>query len=351
MSWLDTLDDIRTRDFSKASVAQRDQAARDVINLCSYASAVVSISPIPLSDVVLMLPIQTGMVMTIGHIYGRKVDKASAKDLILELGATAGVGFLARQGIKALLPIIGALLTVVPAFAANWAMGRVAMEYFKNPNASQEDLEKVFRKAKDEGSSLFSRDAFDKFRKQNEEKIKAVADQGSEEPAEDEEESPKAAPRKSAKKAATKKSVEKKPLGKAAPAKKAAAKKVATKKAAANKAPSKAEAPLTVRTLIERELPRRIETKRELARSIGAVVHLDISGNHGGQWTVDLGAQKQWVKKGLNGTPRVTVRSKDDDFLQIATGQRDPKMAVLMGSLEFDPFDLELAGQVGQLLT
>src|SRR5687768_6940454 len=92
MSWLDTLDDIRTRDFSKASMAERDKAAREVINLCSYAVAVVSISPIPLSDVVLMLPIQTGMVMTVGHIYGRKVDKASARDLILELGATAGVG-------------------------------------------------------------------------------------------------------------------------------------------------------------------------------------------------------------------------------------------------------------------
>src|SRR5687767_5472414 len=122
MSWLDTLDDIRKRDFSKVSAQEREKAARDVINLCSYASAVVSISPIPFSDVVLMLPIQSGMVMTVGHIYGRRVTRASTKDLMLELGTTAGVGFLARQGIKALLPVFGALLTVVPAFAANWAM-------------------------------------------------------------------------------------------------------------------------------------------------------------------------------------------------------------------------------------
>lgn len=372
MSWLDTLDDIRTRDFSKVSMQERDKAAREVINMCSYAVAVVSISPIPLSDVVLMLPIQTGMVMTIGHIYGRKVDKASAKDLILELGATAGVGFLARQGIKALLPVVGALLTVVPAFAANWAIGRVAVEYFKNPGATQDELNEVFRKAKDEGSALFSKDAFNNFRKRNEEKIKAVAEEDAAQPAREQEDAAEEeAPPKARKKVAVKKRAEKKPLGKPASAKaeatrKPAAKKAVAKKAVAKKAPAKqrgraspaeaeepqeAEAPLTVHTLIERELPRRIKAKRELARGIGAVVHLDIRGGEGGQWTVDLGAQDQWVRRGLTGTPRVTVRCKDNDFLLIATGRKDAKMAVLMGSLEFDPFDLELAGQVGELLT
>jgi uncharacterized protein (DUF697 family) len=373
MSWLDTLDEIRTKDFSKVPAKKRDEAARNVINMCSYAAALVAISPLPLSDVVLTLPIQTGMVMTVGHIYGRKVDKASAKDLILELGATAGVGFLARQGIKALLPVFGALLTVVPAFAANWAMGRVAMEYFKNPDATQEELEEIFRKAKDEGGSLFSKDAFNNFRKQNEEKINAVAEEGSEESASEPEEAPQEAKaRKAGQKATAKKGVEKKALGRAAPAKTSsakspAAKKAPVKKALGKKAPAKktvapsAEAaqrqeapgpaaPLTVRTLIERELPRRIEAKRELARSIGAVVHLDIRGSDGGQWTVDLAAKWQWVRQGLSGAPRVTVRCQDDDFLLIATGRKDAKMAVLMGSLEFDPFDLELAGQVGQLL-
>ncbi|MBN1210449.1 MAG: DUF697 domain-containing protein [Myxococcaceae bacterium] len=206
MSWLDTLEEIRTRDFSKVSAKERDKAARNVINMCSYASALVAISPIPLSDVVLMLPIQTGMVMTVGHVYGRKVDKASARELILELGATAGVGLLARQGIKALIPVFGALLTVAPAFAANWAMGRVAMEYFQNPGLSGEHLKEVFRRAKDEGGSLFSKDAFDRFRKQHEKKVHAVATEEREQ-----EEAP--APtrnRSAAKKSAAKKSAAKK---------------------------------------------------------------------------------------------------------------------------------------------
>jgi hypothetical protein len=36
MSWLDTLEDIRKKDFSKVPVAKRDQAARDVVNMASY---------------------------------------------------------------------------------------------------------------------------------------------------------------------------------------------------------------------------------------------------------------------------------------------------------------------------
>jgi uncharacterized protein (DUF697 family) len=229
MSWLDTLEEIRTRDFSKESEQKRDKAARDVINMCSYAAALVSISPLPLSDVVLMLPIQTGMVMTVGHIYGRKVDKASAKDLILELGTTAGLGLLARQGIKALIPVFGALLTVAPAFAANWAMGRVAMEYFKNPGLSGDHLKEVFRRARKEGSSLFSKDAFDRFRKQNEKNVHAVATE-----ADEEEQAEAAAPAR--KKSAAKKGGEKKPPGRSA------AKKVVAKKSAAKKPARKATA-------------------------------------------------------------------------------------------------------------
>lgn len=205
MSWLDTLDDIRTRDFSKVPEKKRDEAARDVINMCSYAAALVAISPLPLSDVVLTLPIQTGMVMTVGHIYGRKVTKATARDLILELGTVAGVGLLARQGIKALIPVFGAILTVAPAFAANWAMGRVAMEYFKNPELSREAMKEVFRQARQEGGSLFSKDAFDRFRKQNQNSVEDVA-KAEQEQEQDEAPAPRKTPaaKKAAKKASRK---------------------------------------------------------------------------------------------------------------------------------------------------
>ncbi len=168
MSWLDTLEEIRTRDFGKASAREREKVAREVVNLCSYACAVVAVAPMPFSDMVLMLPIQSAMVMTVGHVYGRSLTKAASKDLILELGATVGAGMLARQGLKALLPVVGALLTVPAAFAANWAIGRVAIEYFKDPSSSRERLRAVYAEAKDEAKRFFSKKAFDRFRKESE---------------------------------------------------------------------------------------------------------------------------------------------------------------------------------------
>lgn len=165
MSWLDTLEDIRKKDFSKVPEAKRDTAARDIINMGSYACAVIAVSPVPFSDAVLMLPVQSAMVVTIGHVYGRKLTEADAKSLIVELGATAGLGMLARQGIKALLPVFGALMTVPAAFAMNWAIGRVAMEYFKNPGLPSEQLKKVYESAKEEGKGLFSRARFEEWRK------------------------------------------------------------------------------------------------------------------------------------------------------------------------------------------
>lgn len=175
MSWLDTLEDIRTRDFAKASGKEREATAREVINMCSYACAVVAVAPVPFSDALLMLPIQSGMVMTLGHIFGRRVDAAASRDLLMELGAVAGAGFLARQGIKAILPVFGALLTVPAAFAANWAIGRVAMEYFKDPAASKDRLREIFEEAKREGSSRFSRQRFDDFRAENEDAVQEMA--------------------------------------------------------------------------------------------------------------------------------------------------------------------------------
>lgn len=165
-SWLDTLEQIHSRDFSKASAAEREHAARQVINLASYACAVTAVVPLPFSDAVLMLPIQSAMVMAIGHIHGRKIERENAKEILVELAAVGGASFMARQGIKALLPVLGAVLTIPAAFAANWAMGRVALEYFKNPGATREQLRTVFDQAKKEGGKVFSREKFTKFRRE-----------------------------------------------------------------------------------------------------------------------------------------------------------------------------------------
>jgi uncharacterized protein (DUF697 family) len=318
MSWLDTLEQIRERDFSKAKQDDRTKAARDVVNMCSYACAVVSVSPIPFSDAVLMLPIQTAMVMTVGHIYGRKLTQAAAKDLLLELGTLIGVSFLARQGIKALLPVVGALLTVPAAFAANWAIGRVAMEYFNKNGLTKDKMKEVYEQAKKEAGGLFSMASFNAFRKKNEDAINAVAkeEESAEEPA---------APR-----------------AKKKPAKKSAAGK---KKAAPKKSAVSAGA------ILEGKVADALRQRRDVASAIPGLVHVDLSGQGGGKWTIDPSSTQLPVSSGLRGTPHLTVKGDAKTFTDVATGARDPAGAVMGGDLSVEPMDLELVGKVASLFS
>jgi uncharacterized protein (DUF697 family) len=295
MSWLDTYEKIRTRDFRKAKPEERERVARDVINSASYACAVVAVAPIPFSDAVLMFPIQSAMVIAVGHVYGRRVDASAAKDLLVEIGAVAGAGFLARQGIKALLPVFGAIFTIPAAFAANWAIGRVAMEYFQYPGASRDHLNEVYRRAKEEGGAAFSEEAFENFRGRHEDEVKGVAGEPSETRA----------------------------------------------KGRRN--------PQSVRSIVEEELPRRIARHRDLAERIDAVIHLDISGEDGGRWTVDFTRPSGWVQTGLKGVPEMTVTCADRDFVEIATGAADATSAVFAGTLRMEPMNLDLAKGIAEL--
>ncbi|MHB8873082.1 MAG: SCP2 sterol-binding domain-containing protein [Myxococcaceae bacterium] len=113
----------------------------------------------------------------------------------------------------------------------------------------------------------------------------------------------------------------------------------------------KKPAPWTAARIVEKEIPKRLAAKPEVVERIGAVVHMDIGGPKGGQWTLDLTRPDGWVSKGLSGDPKLTVRCADQDFVEIATGGRDAQMAVLSGTLVFAPMDLELAGEIGKLFT
>lgn len=311
MSWLDTLEKIRTRDFAKVKPAERDEACRDVVNLCSYAAAMVAVVPLPFSDALLALPIQSAMVLTVAHIQGRKVDAAQAKDLAVELGTLAGASLVMRQGVRLLLPVLGPLLTVPAAFAANWAMGRVAMEYFKNPDVSKAALKKAYDDAVKEGRARFSLAEFERFRKG---RGNAEAVQEAVEPK----------PRKP---------VRKKSAGKPA------AKKPSTKK----RAPS-------AKQLVEEELPARIARRSASAAGVRKVIHLELSGPGGGSWTIDLTRDADWIRAGRHGKPAMTARARATDFVKLGTGQLDPAAALMEGALKLEPMDLELAQAFGKLI-
>lgn len=162
MSWFDTLAEIRKTDWNSVPEAERDTAAREVIQIASYAAAAAAVVPVPLVDAALLLPIHTTLVMTVGHIHGRNLSDAEAKRVALELGAVAGVTMAGRAALsvlkKVLLPGLGGVLAAPAAFAVTWALGRVSNAYFKDPSLSREDLKKVFSDAFKEGKANYSDD-------------------------------------------------------------------------------------------------------------------------------------------------------------------------------------------------
>ena len=170
MSWLDTLAEIRKTDWSTVPEVERSATAREVVQMASYAAAAASVVPVPLVDAVLLLPIHTTMVMTVGHVHGRNLSDAEAKRVAVELSAVAGVTMAGRAALSALkkilLPGLGGVLAAPAAFAVTWALGRVANAYFTNPALSREDLKKVFSEAFREGKASYS----DQERKEREQK-------------------------------------------------------------------------------------------------------------------------------------------------------------------------------------
>ncbi len=118
---------------------------RIIIATAAAAASAVALNPIPLSDLLTLAPIQIGMIIKVGAIYGKKVDQESAVEVLTALG----VGLAARsifQGIISLIPIPGAkpFLGAPYAAAATHGMGIAARAYFKsNSIPSADDLRKI----------------------------------------------------------------------------------------------------------------------------------------------------------------------------------------------------------------
>ena len=193
MSWLDTLAEIRKKNWSEASDEDKLRGAKDVAMMSSYAGAAASVVPIPLAEMAILIPIHTTMVMTIGHIFGRPITKTEAKRVVVELGAVAGLSLAGRAAVSALkklvMPALGGVIAAPITFALTWALGRVSIAYFQNPHLSRDQLKKIFQDAVKEGKDAFSMETLERFR-QKEEKPNAEEQSEEEAPPEPVEESP-----------------------------------------------------------------------------------------------------------------------------------------------------------------
>lgn len=107
---------------------------------------------------------------------------------------------------------------------------------------------------------------------------------------------------------------------------------------------------MAVKDMLEQEIPRRLAAKPELGRDIGAVVHFKISGDGGGEWTLDCTSSEPQMTLGITGASKMTIYAAAPDFERILSKQMNPQMAAMAGKLKFKPMDMTLAMKLAKLL-
>jgi small GTP-binding protein len=131
-----------------------DSLATKVIATASFSAAgAVALNPIPASDAVALLPIQVTMVLKLGSIYGKKLDKEGAIETVLTLAAGTAARTAFQFGIS-LIPGVKNLIGPPYAAAATYGIGVAARSYFKSgsmPDALEirKIVEQGFDKYKD----------------------------------------------------------------------------------------------------------------------------------------------------------------------------------------------------------
>lgn len=106
------------------------------------AAGVVGLIPLPFVDLIPLLGIQTGLVLSIARIYGFKINAARAKELI----ATFGIGMIARTVYQQLSKLLGApgwALSASIAAATTVVIGYAAMIWFAHGQRPSQEAMKT----------------------------------------------------------------------------------------------------------------------------------------------------------------------------------------------------------------
>ena len=120
----------------------------------SGISATAALTPIPISDIYILLIIQSMLVCLIASLSGRDISLDTAKEFILSMGGIAGAGYvfrlIAQQASKFLNAVFvgsGSAASSGIAYAGTAAIGKAAIAYYIE-NKTMDEAKKKFEHAK-----------------------------------------------------------------------------------------------------------------------------------------------------------------------------------------------------------
>lgn len=132
--------------------------AKHLNNIFSGFSATVALTPIPVSDIYVLLILQAILVCLIASLSGRDISLETAKEFIFSMGGIAGLGYtfrlLAQQGSKflnAIWPGSGSVVSSGIAAIGTGAIGKAAIAYYID-NTTIDSAKKEFKKAQEKNT-------------------------------------------------------------------------------------------------------------------------------------------------------------------------------------------------------
>lgn len=143
---------------SKEVLEQLDKEADKIITTAATsAGAAVFANPVPVSDFLILVPIQIGMVIKLGAIYGETINKKSAVEIVTTLGAGVTTRLI-FQTVVSWVPVIKNALGPPVASAATYGIGKAAKKYFKGQGVPTEEelkaeVEGEFNRQRDKGGA------------------------------------------------------------------------------------------------------------------------------------------------------------------------------------------------------
>lgn len=91
-----------------------------------------------------------------------------------------------------------------------------------------------------------------------------------------------------------------------------------------------------VRTVFEEDLATQLAQHPELAKEVDAVLQIEITGEGGGTWTIDLSKEHAPPKviPGEHSKPKVRFRIAHDDFIDLMSGKQRWTDAFVRGKID-----------------
>lgn len=135
------------------------EKARDIARSFAISAAGIVLVPLPFSDLVFLMPIQTAMVLSIGKAYNVKDPPEKTLAHISAACGASVFGQITTLFVANLIPIIGKLVSAPFVYGWTYGLGEVAIRYFEAQGELQGDeLKAVFKKVSRDATRAFRKD-------------------------------------------------------------------------------------------------------------------------------------------------------------------------------------------------